>query len=388
MNKALEEFKELRTVYSGRIDEALQGNDDKALAEAKAEYKKILEKYMNVACQVLSLHTNYPFRVAKKTNKGMILRSEKDVLKDTESIRDSLNFINLSELEVSDIKNALDVVEDYFNKIISDKEVGKVDRTKFNFRIIFGAVITPFFVVLMSLISGLMINKFLSEYQFVSSLKEFVNLAKKSADSGVPLLVLVIVNMGLAGLYSYIYASKARDSDLNKKQVMLIPITIINLLILLGPLHIVISYLFNPIFDTATLSLMIKLSDLFLLILGLLVLVIGLAGSNYDAGDFRSVMGIGHILMMVFVIFSFLLPPAFKVVSDYVNLSVITDNQIFKVFINFKYLKLIITLVYLVYLLISINKHVFIDEKYEQVYRIICIIASVLIVVGSILLII
>jgi hypothetical protein len=52
MNKALEEFKDLRTVYSGRIDEAIKNQDDEALEVAKADYKKILEKYMNVACQV------------------------------------------------------------------------------------------------------------------------------------------------------------------------------------------------------------------------------------------------------------------------------------------------------------------------------------------------
>lgn len=386
MNKALEEFKDLRTVYSGRIDEAIKNQDDEALEVAKADYKKILEKYMNVACQVLSEHTNHPFKVTKKTHKGTVLRGEKSVLKDIETMRDSLNFKQYPELVVADIKNALDVVDDYYNKIISEEEVGRTDQTKFSFQIIFGSIIVPFFVTIMALISATIINKFLPSYQHISTLKEFIDLSKKGTDNSVMLLVVLMINMGLTGLLCFIYSSKSKNSVLNKKQVMLIPVSIINLFIVLGPLHYVVNYLFSPFFNSAMLTLVNNLSDFILTIVSILILIIGLAGSNYDAGDYRVKMGVGHILMIVFLSIFMLLPLVYQVASEYINLSVISNNIIFITIMAFGVIPSLIRIVCLVYLLIVINKHVFIDERYELTYRIICVIVSILLVVGSVLL--
>ena len=61
MNQQLEEFNKLRLVYSGRIDAAIRLDDKEDLDKAKEEYNNIISKYLDVACDVLSSHTNKPF---------------------------------------------------------------------------------------------------------------------------------------------------------------------------------------------------------------------------------------------------------------------------------------------------------------------------------------
>ena len=368
MNKTLEEFKELRIVYSGRIDEAIKNKDKKALLAAKMEYKKILEKYMNFACQFLSQHTNRPLTVVKKRGHGLVLRSGSAVLKDTSSIRTSLNFIKLPDRTQNEIKTALDVIEDYYNKIIDESVNISKDDTRIKFQIIFGMIMAPAFLFIIALLNCLIIKKAVPDAASIVGVRSFYEFVK-SGTNVTPFSLLLLLDMISIGLLCFIFNKQAKVSILSKKKFIILPVALICLMSLIKP-YILInnSVLSSYEFDQ---SLVNGLNGILLLITAITIYVLGIAEGGNISGEYKTSPNILDIIMLIIMAVVLIIIPIWKSVLEFIDLSVVTDNNIYYSLETFSYWKYILWFIYIGYFIYSLFIKYIKNEDYPLKTKII-----------------
>ena len=380
MNQQLEEFNKLRLVYSGRIDAAIRLDDKEDLDKAKEEYNNIISKYLDLACDVLSSHTNKPFVLYEERKGKKRLKSSKKISNDINNIRNSMEKIKLSNEDKMDIKSAINVISDYYNKvIINDNEVSHKDSSSLKFRLIFSIFIVPIVITLISMFNILFINKF-SDIELYTLLSSFLSLnvkilIKNSFSTVLMLqyLLLIIVDLGTICILYKIFSNKSRKSIFNNKKFMIIPIAIMQLLLIFIPYNMIFK---NNFYAVETITLIILLSNIFFVI----IILTSLLSNDYSSGDYKSPLNIIETILLIIMIFTILIPFLYNLVGNYIDLSFISNNFIVKDILLSNIFVSIIKYVYLILTLFLINIEIYQNNKEKLLIVLTSIIISLVLI--------
>lgn len=374
MNQSLKEFKELRLIYSGRIDAAIKANDEDALYKAKVEYGEILGKYVSLACKIISNHTNKPFSIYKKTDRGIIYLKENKVMNDIKSIRLSLKEIKLGEETINDIKTSLDIVTDYYEKVVIENNVKyKKDITGFKFQILFGSLIAPITLFITSYICSYIINNWAVNLKQITKLKDFYSVSIVDTKSAIFLLIIIIVIfLGLIFL-SNIFIKKSDESIWDKKKFMLIPIGIMKVYTIIMPIPYILKFIIgrkimNDIWQTTS-SLYLLTSTIFIS----LIAIYSLISDNFSDRGYKTKLKPLDIMFIISIIITIIIPEIYVLIAQVFDLPITH---------SIRFVNIMLLVLYLGYTLYFINYEVFTQDRYKD-KKIVSIIFSIVMIVLS-----
>ncbi len=376
MNQSLKEFKELRLIYSGRIDAAIKANDDDALYRSKVEYGNILGKYVSLACKIISNHTNKPFNIYKKTDKGIVYLSEKKVMNSIKDIRLSLKDVKLSENDINDIKTSLDIVTDYYEKVVTYNNAKyKKDTTCFRFQIIFGTLIAPITLFIASYICSYIISNWAINLKQITKLKDFYDVSIVDTKSAIFLLIIVIVAFLSLIFLINMFVKKSDESIWDKKKFMLIPIGIMKTYTIIMPIPYILRFIIgrrimSDVWQTTN-SLYLLIFTIFISVIA----VFSLISDNFSDRGYKTKLKALDIMFVVCVIVTIVIPEIYVLIAQVFDLPIAKKMY---------FVDIMLLVLYLGYTLYFVNYEVFTRDRYKD-KRIIAIIASIVSIILSII---
>ena len=376
MNQSLKEFKELRLIYSGRIDAAIKANDDDALYRSKVEYGNILGKYVSLACKIISNHTNKPFNIYKKTDKGIVYLSEKKVMNSIKDIRLSLKDVKLNENDINDIKTSLDIVTDYYEKVVTYNNAKyKKDTTCFRFQIIFGTLIAPITLFIASYICSYIISNWAINLKQITKLKDFYDVSIVDTKSAIFLLIIVIVAFLSLIFLINMFVKKSDESIWDKKKFMLIPIGIMKTYTIIMPIPYILRFIIgrrimSDVWQTTN-SLYLLIFTIFISVIA----VFSLISDNFSDRGYKTKLKALDIMFVVCVIVTIVIPEIYVLIAQVFDLPIAKKMY---------FVDIMLLVLYLGYTLYFVNYEVFTRDRYKD-KRIIAIIASIVSIILSII---
>lgn len=375
MSEQLENFSKERIVYSGRIDDFIKQGDINKLKDAKNEYQNILNKYIDIACDLLSEHTNKPFTVYEYQNGEKVFRERHKVLKDVRSMEISLEEINLDNKVKKDIRNALNVVIDYYDKILineRDLKVNNID-TFFKFRLLFSLVLAPIICFVIALIKQKICSINPDILVFLSG-----DYSKVSLSTGNLLLILLyyLSLLGGFGFLLFLYCNFMNKSIMNNKKFMIYPTGIIILFSLFFPnnlLMILLTKIGIISLNSTNFFLQVFLSfKNFMITIFTILTLFSIFGRSYYGGDYKEPLVWYEIPIVIFNVITSIIFLTIFVLSNII-LSGLAANAILTIFY---FLLNIIKYIYLIYLILLINIEIVANNQKKGTNIILSIIIS------------
>ena len=361
MNQSLKEFKELRLIYSGRIDAAIKINDEELLYKAKVEYSQVLEKYVNIACQIISNHTNKPFIIYKKTDTGIKYLSKKKVLNNLKSIKESLYQAKLPEAELENIKIAIEVVTDYYEKVVIESNVKyRKDDIQFKFQIIFGSLIAPITIFIAAYLNSFIISNWAPNLQKITKVTDFYDFNIVDTKSAIFLLLIFVIDFMALVFLSKMYIKKSDESLWDKKKFMLIPIGIMKSYLYIMPISFILKGLLGRKYMMDIWQITTNMFALLLIIFIFVLALFSLLSDNFSSRGYKSKLNTMDLLFILVIVITTIIPYLYVIIAQVLDFPIAQSIPLVNVGL---------LILYLGFAMYFINYEIYTNDKYKSMRK-------------------